>query len=86
MHDNYVSCLKNVMPKLIFSLFNVFLFGASFCLSQMLRVGPYLQNASPNTITVMWETSSIDESIVEWGNTSSFGNTALGTFVSGNGL
>jgi hypothetical protein len=34
----------------------------------------------------MWETSSIDESIVEWGNTSSFGNTALGTFVSGNGL
>ena len=74
------------MHKLVFFLFNVFLFGASFCFSQMLRVGPYLQNASPTSMTVMWETSSIDESIVEWGSTSSFGNTALGTFVSGNGL
>ena len=75
-----------MMPKLVFSLFYIILFGASCCFSQILRVGPYLQDASPNSMTIMWETNAIDESIVKWGPTSALGNTSLGTFVTGNGL
>ena len=74
------------MPKLVFSLFYIILFGASCCFSQILRVGPYLQDASTNSMTIMWETNAIDESIVKWGPTSALGNTSLGTFVTGNGL
>ena len=54
--------------------------------SQSIRIGPYLQNASPNSMTIMWETSAIDESIVTWGTTNGLGNTAIGTFVTGSGL
>ena len=75
-----------MMPKLVFSLFYIILFGASCCFSQILRVGPYLQDASTNSMTIMWETNAIDESIVKWGPTSALGNTSLGTFVTGNGL
>ena len=32
-----------------------------------LIVKPYLQNATPNSINILWETDSYDESIVEWG-------------------
>ena len=54
--------------------------------SQNIRVGPYLQDASTNSMTVMWETNAIDESIIKWGPTSDLGNTSLGTFVTGSGL
>ncbi|MDG1351211.1 MAG: metallophosphoesterase [Crocinitomicaceae bacterium] len=74
------------MSKPVFFLLNLFLFGTSFCFSQILRVGPYLQNASPNTMTVMWETSIIDESIIEWGNSTVLGNSTFGTFVTGSGM
>ena len=75
-----------MMPKIVFSLFYIILFGASCCFSQILRVGPYLQDASTNSMTIMWETNAIDESIVKWGPTSALGNTSLGTFVTGSGL
>jgi hypothetical protein len=62
----------------------------SFCAlsfwSQTIRVGPYLQDASTNSMTIMWETNTIDESIIKWGPTSDLGNTSLGTFVTGSGL
>ena len=32
-----------------------------------LVVKPYLQNATPNSINILWETDLYDESIVEWG-------------------
>lgn len=41
-------------------------------------VQPYLQNASPNAITVMWETSSGEESIVEWGTSNTLGKKTEG--------
>jgi len=41
-------------------------------------VQPYLQNASPNSITVMWETSSGEESMVEWGATNKLGQKTQG--------
>ena len=32
-----------------------------------LVVKPYLQNATPNSIHILWETDTYDDSIVEWG-------------------
>ena len=49
--------------------------------SQNINVGPYLQDAEPNSITVMWETSSGEESTVEWGETANLGNTTSGIFI-----
>ena len=43
----------------------------SFLISSLfpvnLIVKPYLQSATPNSINILWETDSYDESIVEWG-------------------
>ena len=41
-------------------------------------VQPYLQDAEPNSIVIMWETSSGEESIVEWGATEKLGKKAAG--------
>ena len=41
-------------------------------------VQPYLQNAEPNSITIMWETTNGEESIVEYGTTSKLGKKATG--------
>lgn len=41
-------------------------------------VKPYLQDATPSSIKVMWETSSGTESIVEWGETPKLGNKTTG--------
>ncbi len=43
-------------------------------LSQDFTINPYLQNANPNNITIMWEYSNWDISFVEWGNTDTLGN------------
>lgn len=43
-----------------------------------LLVHPYLQDAHPNSITILWETSKGEESIVEWGLTPKLGNTSKG--------
>ena len=47
--------------------------------AQIIKVQPYLQDASPNSIYILWETDSMDESIVEWGLTSALGNITNGT-------
>ena len=54
--------------------------------SQSISVGPYLQDAHPTAMTFMWETNSIDESIIEWGATNNLGSMSIGTFVTGSGL
>lgn len=53
--------------------------------AQTIVVQPYLQDASPTSMTVMWESSSGTESTVEYGLTPSLGSTASGTAVVGNG-
>ncbi len=42
-------------------------------------VGPYLQDATPTSIKIMWETSSGEESVVEWGPTVHLGKKSKGT-------
>lgn len=42
-------------------------------------VKPYLQDVSPNSAYVMWETSSGSESVVEWGETEALGKETKGS-------
>jgi 3',5'-cyclic AMP phosphodiesterase CpdA len=49
-----------------------------------LVVGPYLQSAEPDSVWILWETDSGDESVVEWGATAALGNVASGTAQVGN--
>ncbi len=65
--------MKNLsLPFFLFCFLN-------FTQAQTIKVQPYLQDASPNSIFILWETDSLSESIVEWGLTDALGNTAIGT-------
>ncbi|MDP6909035.1 MAG: FN3 domain-containing metallophosphoesterase family protein, partial [Flavobacteriales bacterium] len=48
-------------------------------------VKPYLQNAEPTSIHVMWETNTDNSTTVEYGLTSSLGSSMSGTAATGNG-
>ena len=64
------------MKKLLFQLF----FFPVFVFSQSFTINPYLQNVTPNNITIMWEFSNWDVSFVEWGSTDTLGNIDSTTF------
>ena len=46
--------------------------------SQDFNVKPYLQNVTPSSIHIMWETTSNDESMVHWGETTDLGHVTTG--------
>jgi len=46
--------------------------------AQTFVVQPYLQDAEPNSIRIMWETTSGEESTVIWGETEGLGNETTG--------
>lgn len=46
--------------------------------AQELHVGPYVQDARPGSAWILWETTSGDESVVEWGPTDALGESATG--------
>lgn len=50
-----------------------------------IRIGPYLQNATPTSIVVMWETPDEDESTVEYGLTDQLGQTQNGSVFTNQG-
>lgn len=50
-----------------------------------INIGPYLQNATPTSITIMWETLSDPSSEVLYGTTSSLGFSEIGTSEVGSG-
>ena len=54
-----------------------------FILAQNMTVKPYLQNAEPTSIHIMWETSSSGSSTVEYGLTNALGSTANGSAITG---
>lgn len=68
-----------------YSIFVFFLIISNLSLAQSIKVKPFLQDAQPNSIYVVWETDSGEESIVEWGLTQSLGNTSTGTVTASNG-
>ena len=53
------------MNKLKNILILLFLSNAIFSVELIVR--PYLQDATPNSIKILWETDSDSPSIVEWG-------------------
>ncbi len=69
--------MNNKYLLLISSLLMVFLVTAQKENPQFV-VRPYLQNAEPNSIVVMWETTAGEESIVEWGTTNKLGQKTQG--------
>jgi hypothetical protein len=70
------------MPKI--SLFIALLLSSLFIAkAQSINVNPYLQDATPTSIRIMWESSGGSESTVEWGLTTALGNTASGTSQTG---
>ena len=51
-----------------------------FVNAQELYIKPYLQNASPQTMVIMWEMDAYAESFVEWGTDSTLSNTSSTTY------
>jgi len=61
----------------------VFFFTVLFSLSlsaQEIYIKPYLQNATPTSMVIMWEMDAYAESFVEWGIDSSFTSTNLTSY------
>lgn len=56
-------------------------FTATGLFGQTITIRPYLQDATPRSIYVMWETSQGEESHVAWGITDTLGQTAVGSFT-----
>ena len=54
------------MKKKIFITFSI-LFCAPFLWAQKIEIKPYLQDAEPTSIKIMWQTDFGEESIVYWG-------------------
>ena len=48
--------------------------------AQNILIGPYLQDATPHSMYILWETDSGDESIVEWGTDANLSSNTSGTF------
>ncbi|MBJ05351.1 MAG: metallophosphoesterase [Flavobacteriales bacterium] len=63
--------LKNIIMLFFF---------LSFCFAQEFTIYPYLQNSSPNSIVIMWESSMYGNSVVEWGETELLGNVNSSTY------
>jgi len=53
--------------------------------AQQMVVAPFLQSATPTGIWVVWETSEGDESVVQYGTSTEFGEDASGTSTEGYG-
>ena len=64
---------------IIWILFLSFLFPLEFV------VKPYLQNATPNSIYILWETDSNSDTRVEWGTSTFLGNITSGTALYNSG-
>ncbi len=53
--------------------------------AQNITIQPYLQDAEPSSIYILWETDTNEESIVEYGLTEALGNTVSGIAYTSNG-
>ncbi len=71
MNENY-----RIIYKYLHSLVILLLFNYSY--PQSFNVQPYLQNITPSSVHIMWETTSIDDSRLYWGETIDLGNINYG--------
>lgn len=65
------------MNKLIFAITTLLISHIQVD-AQTITIQPYLQDVTPQSINILWETDANAESIVEWGQTTELGNTTLG--------
>jgi len=74
--------MKNSLPLsfFLFSFFPLVLFG------QNMTVKPYLQNAEPTSMHIMWESSTSGSSDVEYGLTNALGSSVSGSSITGFGI
>lgn len=73
------------MNKLIFSALATLCI-STFSLAQTFVVHPYLQDATPSSITIMWETDSGSETVVNYGETENdLSNTVNGSSLTTDG-
>lgn len=63
----------------------VSLLSACIAMGQSILVQPYLQDAEPTEMTIMWETSSGTQSLVEYGLSASLGSNTSGTAFTSSG-
>lgn len=66
--------MKNLALNFILSVLAI-----PYLSAQTIKVQPYLQDASPHSIYILWETDSLAESIVEWGLSDTLGHVTTGT-------
>ena len=68
--------------NILFSVVTSLMLMATNTQAQTFVVQPYLQDAAPNSIRIMWETSTGEESVVVWGLEESLGNSTSGNSFS----
>ena len=59
--------MKIKIKVALFLIMAFHLMGAAQNVKEEILIQPYLQDAEPNSIKIMWETSAGEESLVEWG-------------------
>ena len=72
------------MEKLLLTIL-AFVYLSTGVIAQAITIQPYLQDVTPHSIYILWETESGDESIVEWGLTDTLGNQSIGTAYNSDG-
>lgn len=74
------------MQRFILEITMILFFGTIFSShGQNFTIQPYLQNAFPDKMTVMWECSYLDDARLDWGTSPSFGNSSYSTHEITNG-
>lgn len=66
------------MKAIVLCVLALFAF-SSDALAQSIRVGPVLQDANPDRVWVMWETTGFTPSVVEYGQSTRLGQDAVGS-------
>lgn len=71
------------MRALFFALASTVVATSAF--AQEIDVRPYVQDRGPTSAWILWETTSGEESRVEWGPTETLGSTSMGTAITTEG-
>lgn len=78
--------IMNPINNIVVGTFLLFFFSISIGNAQDITIQPYLQDVTPNSAYILWETNQTNESVVEWGTSNELGNLSYGTSFSANAL
>lgn len=75
-----------LLPSIRWTILFLFIGITRLTFAQAIVVTPYLQNASPTSMTVMWETNGANNGYVDWGTSAAtLTNTVTSTTINGEG-